>query len=113
VRPRGSSAPTAILVPPRRAPERARPPTRHRRPQTCGADLQPSRSRFFFLRSSANIRSFLIASGRAVDVVDLEPWLRLFFGLDLLADVRAKKLPMKPPGGNPGGGTPPDVPPTV
>jgi hypothetical protein len=61
---------------------------------------------------SANIRSFLTASGRAVDIVDLEPWLRLFFGLDLLVDVRAKKLPMKPPGGNTSGGTPPDVPPS-
>jgi len=60
---------------------------------------------------SANIRSFLIASGRAVDVVDLEPWLRLFFGLDLLVDVRAKKLPLKTPGGT-SGGAPPDVPPT-
>ncbi len=32
---------------------------------------------------SANIRSFLVASGRAVDLDDLEAWLRLFFGLDL------------------------------
>ena len=46
---------------------------------------------------STNIRSFLIASGRAVDIVDLEPWLRLFFGLDLPADARAKGLPLKPP----------------
>jgi hypothetical protein len=32
---------------------------------------------------SANIRSFLIASGRAIELDDLEGWLRLFFGLDL------------------------------
>jgi hypothetical protein len=32
---------------------------------------------------SANIRSFLVASGRAVDLEDLEAWLRLFFALDL------------------------------
>jgi PD-(D/E)XK nuclease superfamily protein len=32
---------------------------------------------------STNIRSFLIASGRAVDLEDLESWLRLFFALDL------------------------------
>ncbi len=61
---------------------------------------------------STNIRSFLIASGRAVDIVDLEPWLRLFFGLELLVDVRAKRLPLKPPGGNNSGGTPPAAPPT-
>jgi hypothetical protein len=30
-----------------------------------------------------NMRSFLIASGKAVEFVDLEPWLRLFFGLEL------------------------------
>ena len=50
---------------------------------------------------SANIRSFLISSGRAVDIVDLEPWLRLFFGLDLPESVRAKRLPLRdPPGGD-------------
>jgi len=32
---------------------------------------------------SANIKSFLIASGRAVDFDDLDPWLRLFFSLEL------------------------------
>ena len=32
---------------------------------------------------STNIKSFLIASGRAVDFDDLDPWLRLFFSLDL------------------------------
>jgi hypothetical protein len=32
---------------------------------------------------SANMRSFLIASGRAVELGELEAWLRLFFGLDL------------------------------
>lgn len=56
---------------------------------------------------STNIRSFLTASGRAVDIVDLESWLRLFFGLDLMGDARAKKLPLKMPDGAGGGGTPP------
>jgi hypothetical protein len=32
---------------------------------------------------SATMRSFLIASGRAVELADLEAWLRLFFGLSL------------------------------
>jgi hypothetical protein len=32
---------------------------------------------------SANIKSFLLASGHAVELDDLEAWLRLFFGLDL------------------------------
>jgi hypothetical protein len=32
---------------------------------------------------SANIKAFLVASGRAVQLEDLEAWLRLFFGLDL------------------------------
>ena len=32
---------------------------------------------------SVNIKSFLIASGRAIEFQDLEGWLRLFFGLDL------------------------------
>jgi len=36
---------------------------------------------------SANIKSFLISSGRAVDLGDLDPWLRLFFGLELDAQV--------------------------
>ncbi|MEO6574230.1 MAG: PD-(D/E)XK nuclease superfamily protein [Polyangiaceae bacterium] len=49
---------------------------------------------------SSNIRSFLLASGRAVDLVDLEAWLRLFFGLDLPMDARAKPLPLKTPGGD-------------
>ena len=35
---------------------------------------------------SANIKSFLIASGRAVDFDDLDAWLRLFFSLDLPAE---------------------------
>jgi hypothetical protein len=30
---------------------------------------------------SANMRSFLLASGKAVAFEDLEPWLRLYFGL--------------------------------
>ncbi len=33
---------------------------------------------------SPHMRSFLIASGRAVSFDDLEPWLRLFFGLELI-----------------------------
>jgi len=32
---------------------------------------------------SPHMRSFLLASGRAVAFEDLEPWLRLFFGLEL------------------------------
>ena len=32
---------------------------------------------------SSHIKSFLIASGRAVELDDLEAWLRLFFGLEL------------------------------
>ena len=46
---------------------------------------------------SDNIRSLLVASGRAIDLTDLEPWLRLFFGLDLPTDQRAKSLPLKSP----------------
>jgi hypothetical protein len=30
-----------------------------------------------------NMKSFLISSGKAVEVDELEPWLRLFFGLPL------------------------------
>jgi hypothetical protein len=32
---------------------------------------------------SRNMTSFLLASGKAVHVGDLESWLRLFFGLDI------------------------------
>ena len=32
---------------------------------------------------SENIKSFLIASGRAVELNELQPWLQLFFGLEL------------------------------
>ncbi len=32
---------------------------------------------------SANIKAFLISSGRAIELDDLEGWLRLFFGLEL------------------------------
>lgn len=32
---------------------------------------------------SANMRSYLVSTGRAVELDDLEPWLRLFFGLGL------------------------------
>src|SRR5690606_22813386 len=34
---------------------------------------------------STNIKSFLIASGRAVELDELEPWVQLFFGLELPA----------------------------
>jgi hypothetical protein len=30
-----------------------------------------------------NMKSFLISTGKAVDLEDLEPWLRLYFGLSL------------------------------
>ncbi len=30
---------------------------------------------------SANMRSYLLSTGRAVELPDLEPWLRLYFGL--------------------------------
>ena len=32
---------------------------------------------------SPNMRAFLIASGKAVELPDLEAWLRLYFGLEL------------------------------
>jgi hypothetical protein len=32
---------------------------------------------------SQHMRSFLVASGKAVEFCDLEAWLRLFFGLEL------------------------------
>ena len=32
---------------------------------------------------SANMRAFLISTGKAVEFEDIEPWLRLFFGLEL------------------------------
>ena len=32
---------------------------------------------------SANMRAYLVASGKAVEMEDLEPWLRLYFGLAL------------------------------
>jgi hypothetical protein len=32
---------------------------------------------------SPNMRSFLISTGKAVELDDLEPWLRLYFGLPL------------------------------
>jgi hypothetical protein len=34
---------------------------------------------------SSNIKSFLVASGRAVELEELEPWVQLFFGLELPA----------------------------
>ena len=52
---------------------------------------------------SPNMKSFLIASGKAVDLIDLEGWLRLFFGLELVEEQqqRAKHLPPKTPAGSP------------
>lgn len=32
---------------------------------------------------SSNMRSFLYSTGKAVDLADVDKWLRLFFGLDL------------------------------
>lgn len=32
---------------------------------------------------TSNMKSFLISTGKAVELEDLEPWLRLFFGLPL------------------------------
>jgi hypothetical protein len=32
---------------------------------------------------TANMKSYLISTGKAVEFSDLEPWLRLFFGLEL------------------------------
>jgi hypothetical protein len=32
---------------------------------------------------TANMKSFLISTGKAVELDDLEPWLRLYFGLSL------------------------------
>jgi PD-(D/E)XK nuclease superfamily domain len=32
---------------------------------------------------TGNMRSYLISTGRAVELCDLEPWLRLYFGLPL------------------------------
>jgi hypothetical protein len=51
--------------------------------QDIGAWPIPGLVVFSGLGFSANIRSFLIASGRAVELDDLEPWLRLFFLLEL------------------------------
>ncbi|MBI3448734.1 MAG: hypothetical protein HY049_07450 [Acidobacteria bacterium] len=31
---------------------------------------------------SSNMRSYLVSTGKAVDLEDLESWLRLFFGID-------------------------------
>jgi len=33
-----------------------------------------------------NMKSFLISTGKAVELIELEPWLRLFFGLSLTND---------------------------
>jgi hypothetical protein len=46
---------------------------------------------------SANITSFLIASGKAVELEDLEGWLRLVVGLERPPMARPKRLPMRPP----------------
>ena len=41
---------------------------------------------------SPNMRYFLISSGKAVDVEDLEDWLRLYFGLTLETFSQARLL---------------------
>jgi hypothetical protein len=41
---------------------------------------------------SPNMRYYLISSGKAVDVEDLEDWLRLYFGLTLETYVQPKLL---------------------
>jgi hypothetical protein len=41
---------------------------------------------------SPNMRYFLISSGKAVDVEDLEDWLRLYFGLQLETYSQARLL---------------------
>jgi hypothetical protein len=33
---------------------------------------------------TSNMKSFLISTGKAVELADLEPWLRLYFGLPLV-----------------------------
>src|SRR4029077_20107555 len=33
---------------------------------------------------TSNMKSFLISTGKAVELADLEPWLRLYFGLPLI-----------------------------
>jgi hypothetical protein len=35
---------------------------------------------------TSNMKSFLVSTGKAVDLEDLEPWLRLYFGLSLGAN---------------------------
>ncbi|HEX6511388.1 MAG TPA: PD-(D/E)XK nuclease superfamily protein [Chloroflexota bacterium] len=41
---------------------------------------------------SPNMRYYLISSGKAVDVEDLEDWLRLYFGLQLETYTQARLL---------------------
>ena len=43
---------------------------------------------------SPNMRYFLISSGKAVDIEDLEDWLRLYFGLPLMAYSQPELLRM-------------------
>ena len=45
---------------------------------------------------SPNMRYFLISSGKAVDVEDLEDWLRLYFGLELETYTQARLLVAEP-----------------
>ena len=44
-----------------------------------------------------NMRSFLISTGKAVEMEDLEPWLRLFFGLPLSARSRPTRRAHRAP----------------
>lgn len=45
---------------------------------------------------SPNMRYFLISSGKAVDVEDLEDWLRLYFGLELETYTQARLFVAEP-----------------
>lgn len=40
---------------------------------------------------STNIKSFLIASGRAVELDEVESWVQLFFGLELPAETGRRR----------------------
>ena len=50
---------------------------------TSGRELEDAVFQFDGAGLTENMRSYLVSSGRAVALEDLEPWLRLFFGLAL------------------------------